>query len=61
MQEGDVLEADTVTCILEAMKMEINVHTEPRFAGVTVIKVLVKPGDTIESGNPVVLVRKPKA
>ncbi|KAJ5892341.1 urea amidolyase [Penicillium tannophilum] len=29
VQEGDVLEADTVTCILEAMKMEINVHTEP--------------------------------
>ena len=42
MQEGEVLTADTVTCILEAMKMEINVHTEPRFAGVTVIKVLVK-------------------
>ncbi|KAJ6090114.1 hypothetical protein N7486_008929 [Penicillium sp. IBT 16267x] len=60
VQEGEVLQADTVTCILEAMKMEINVHTEPRFAGVTVIKVLVKPGDTIESGNPVVLVRKPK-
>ncbi|KAJ5659710.1 urea amidolyase [Penicillium longicatenatum] len=58
VQEGDVLKADKVTCILEAMKMEINVHTEPHFAGVTVIKVLVKPGDTIESGSPVVLVRK---
>ncbi|KAJ5637990.1 urea amidolyase [Penicillium lividum] len=52
--------ADTVTCILEAMKMEINVQTEPHLAGGIVIKVLVKPGDTIESGNPVFLVRKAK-
>ncbi|KAJ5777834.1 urea amidolyase [Penicillium odoratum] len=60
VQEGDVLQADTFTCILEALKMEINVHTEPHLAGMIVIRVLVKPGDTIESGNPVVLARKAK-
>ncbi|KAF9891714.1 hypothetical protein FE257_003726 [Aspergillus nanangensis] len=59
VQEGDVLKAGTVITILEAMKMEINVSTEPALAGATVVKVLIKPGDGIESGKPVILVKKP--
>ncbi|KAL4790874.1 allophanate hydrolase subunit 2-domain-containing protein [Aspergillus venezuelensis] len=57
VKEGDVLQAGTVVSILEAMKMEINVVTEGKLAGGTVVKVLIKPGDAIESGKPVVLVK----
>ncbi|KAL3465684.1 allophanate hydrolase subunit 2-domain-containing protein [Aspergillus heterothallicus] len=57
VQEGDVLKAGTVVSILEAMKMEINVVTDAHLAGGTVAKVLIKPGDSIESGKAVVLVK----
>lgn len=59
VQEGDIVQSETVCSILEAMKMEINVYVDPHLAGATVAKVLIKPGDSIESGNPVLLVRKP--
>ncbi|KAL4962689.1 allophanate hydrolase subunit 2-domain-containing protein [Aspergillus stella-maris] len=57
VKEGDVLQAGIVVSILEAMKMEINVVAEGNLAGGTVVKVLIKPGDAIESGKPVVLVK----
>lgn len=40
------------------MKMEINVLVEPSMAGATIVKVLIKPGDGVESGKPLVLVQK---
>ncbi|KAJ6150825.1 urea amidolyase [Penicillium chermesinum] len=61
VQEGDVLEADAVCSILEAMKMEINVHAKSHLAGATVVRVLSKPGDSIDSGNPLLLVKKSRA
>lgn len=57
VKEGDVLTAGQTTVILEAMKMEINIDTDSGLAGATVIKALVKPGDTIESGAKVILVK----
>ncbi|KAL2818224.1 putative urea amidolyase [Aspergillus cavernicola] len=57
VQEGDILQAGTVVSILEAMKMEINVVTDGQLAGGKVVKVLIKPGDAIESGKPVILVK----
>lgn len=61
VSDGDVLGDGQVTSILEAMKMEINVHVDKSLSGSTVVKVLIKPGDGVESGQPVVLVRKAKA
>lgn len=58
VQEGETLQAGQTTTILEAMKMEINVLVEPSMAGATIVKVLIKPGDGVESGKPLVLVRK---
>lgn len=59
VQEEDELQAGKIVSILEAMKMEINVLADAHLAGATVAKVLVKPGDSIESGKPVILVKMP--
>lgn len=59
VQEGDELQASKIVCILEAMKMEINMLADAHLAGATVAKVLVKPGDSIEIGKPVILVKIP--
>jgi len=59
VEKGDVLKPGQVTSILEAMKMEINVLADLQMDGATVEKVLVKPGDSIESGQPIVLVKGP--
>lgn len=56
--EGDVLEADQVVTILEAMKLEITVRAEEEFAGGKVEKLLVRPNDVVKAGDPIVLVRK---
>ncbi|KAH7129878.1 putative urea amidolyase [Dactylonectria estremocensis] len=58
VEEGQTLQPNQTTAILEAMKMEINVLVEPNMAGATIVKVLIKPGDGVESGKPLVLVRK---
>lgn len=58
VQEGDVLKASQTVTILEAMKMEINVNVDTLLAGATVVKVTVKPGDSVESGKPIVLVKR---
>jgi biotin carboxyl carrier protein len=48
VQEGDELQAGKIVNILDAMKMEINVLTDAHLAGATVVKVLLKLGDSIE-------------
>ncbi|PYH96715.1 hypothetical protein BO71DRAFT_481822 [Aspergillus ellipticus CBS 707.79] len=57
VKEGDKLEHDQTVVILEAMKLEIAVRTESAAAGATVEKILVQPGDSIEAGKPLALVR----
>ncbi|OAA60292.1 Allophanate hydrolase subunit 2 [Niveomyces insectorum RCEF 264] len=59
VEEGDVLKAGQTVVILEAMKMEINVNVESRLAGAKVIKVVIKPGDSIESGAKIILAKEP--
>lgn len=46
--------------VLEAMKLEIPVRSEDEMTGWVVEKVLVKPNDVVQAGNPLVLLRKPK-
>ncbi|KAH8787811.1 putative urea amidolyase [Diaporthe sp. PMI_573] len=57
VEEGQVLEKGQVATILEAMKMEINVGVDDRFAGSKIEKVLVQPNDIVQSGKPLVLIR----
>jgi biotin carboxyl carrier protein len=57
LKEGDTLGENQVVIILEAMKLEIAVRTEAAAVGGVVEKVLVQPGDSIEAGKPLVLVR----
>ena len=56
--EGDDVDADTVIAILEAMKLEINVRGEDNMGKGRVEKVLVRPGDVVQAGDPLVLIRK---
>ena len=56
--EGDVLEANQVVTILEAMKLEIAVRTEEDLTGGKVAKLLVRPNDVVKAGDPMLLVRK---
>jgi len=53
VNEGDAVQAGDVVCILEAMKMENELHAEK--AG-TVQEVLVQPGQSVEAGEPLVIV-----
>jgi urea carboxylase len=61
VKQGDKLQENQVVVILEAMKLEIAVRVEPSAVGATVEKVLAPPGDSIEAGKPLLLVRKVKA
>lgn len=56
--EGDVLKANDVVTILEAMKLEIAVRAEDNVAGSKVEKLLVRPNDVVKAGDPIALVRK---
>lgn len=56
--EGDSVDVDTVVAILEAMKLEIAVRVEGESAKGKVEKVLVRPGDVVKAGDPLVLVRR---
>ncbi|KAF7593818.1 hypothetical protein BBP40_010752 [Aspergillus hancockii] len=58
IKQGDKLGENQVVVILEAMKLEIAVRSESLAAGGTVEKILVQPGDSIEVGKPLMLVRK---
>ncbi|KAL1962552.1 hypothetical protein VTN77DRAFT_9427 [Rasamsonia byssochlamydoides] len=64
IQEGDTIDKDQVVIILEAMKLEIAVRAEEQlFAeGVDAIveKILIKPNDVVQAGQPMILVRKKK-
>jgi len=57
-KEGDKLNKDQVVVILEAMKLEIAVRSEAPVVGSVVEKILVQPGDSIEAGKPLILVRR---
>ncbi|KAL2838912.1 allophanate hydrolase subunit 2-domain-containing protein [Aspergillus pseudoustus] len=57
-KEGDKLDKDQVVVILEAMKLEIAVRSEAPVVGSVVEKILVQPGDSIEAGKPLMLVRR---
>ena len=56
--EGDILKANDVVTILEAMKLEIAVRAEDELADSKVEKILVRPNDIVKPGEPVALVRK---
>jgi biotin carboxyl carrier protein len=45
---------------LEAMKLEISVRSEDKMTGWVVERVLVRPNDVVQAGDPLVLLRKPK-
>lgn len=54
------MDKEKVVTILEAMKLEIPVRAEDAMAGWVVEKVLVKPNDVVQAGNPLILLRKPQ-
>lgn len=56
--EGDKIEKDKVVTILEAMKLEIAVRADPELEGATVEKLLIKPNDVVQAGQPLILARK---
>ena len=56
-EEGQLVKANDVVAILEAMKLEISVRAEDGVQG-KVEKFLVRPGDVVNAGDPLVLVRK---
>jgi acetyl-CoA carboxylase biotin carboxyl carrier protein len=55
VSEGDTIAADTVVCIIEAMKVMNEIRSE--FAG-EVVQVLVENGESVEYGQPLVVIRK---
>lgn len=58
VEEGQITEKGQVALILEAMKMEINVVVDDYLDGCKVEKVLIAPNDIVQSGKPLILVRK---
>lgn len=53
-----MLETEQLVMVLEAMKLEISMKVDSRFDNCRVKKVLVKPGDTIEGGSPLLICTK---
>ena len=55
VSEGDAVSADSVVCIIEAMKVmnEIKAEVEGE-----VVKVLVENGESVEYGQPLMVIRK---
>lgn len=60
VKEGDVIKDEQIVSILEAMKLEIPVKAEQSMAGAKVEKMLVKPNDVVQAGNPLMLLRRAK-
>ncbi|KAL5049542.1 hypothetical protein BDW71DRAFT_150423 [Aspergillus fruticulosus] len=58
VKENNKLDEDQLVVILEAMKLEIAVRAESAAVGAVVEKILAQPGDSIEAGKPLVLVRR---
>ena len=56
-EEGQEVRGGEVVAILEAMKLEISVRAEEGVRG-KVERLLVRPGDVVNAGDPLVLVRK---
>ena len=56
--EGDEVAENTAVAVLEAMKLEISVNAEAEYAGGRVEKLIVRPGDVVNAGDPICLVRK---
>lgn len=54
VKEGDRVHADTVVCLIEAMKFFNQVKAE---CSGTIVKVLCKDGDAVEFGQPLFLVQ----
>ncbi len=53
VKEGDTVKAGDTVCVLEAMKMENDVHTN---VGGTVKKILVNVGDAILEGTDIMII-----
>ena len=53
VKEGDTVKAGDTVCVLEAMKMENDVHTT---IGGTVKKILVNVGDAVADGADIMIV-----
>ena len=60
VKEGDKIKTEQIVSILEAMKLEIPVKAEPSAEGAIVEKMVVKPNDVVEAGQPLMLLRKAK-
>ena len=56
-EEGHEIKEGDEVAILEAMKLEISVRAEEGMEG-ELEKLLVRPGDVVNAGDPLVLVRK---
>ena len=56
--EGDQVTPDTVVCLIEAMKVMNEIRAEVEGE---IIKFLVENGESVEYGQPIMLVRKPAA
>ena len=53
VSEGDTVKAGDTVCVLEAMKMENDIHTN---VGGTVKKILVGVGDAILEGTDIMII-----
>lgn len=59
VEESQKVKADQIVSILEAMKLEINVKTELNTGeSATVEKLLIKPNDVVQAGQPLLLLRR---
>lgn len=58
VSDGEILSDGSVAAILEAMKLEISIMADAKLNGCVVEKVLVRPGDSIEAGKPILVGRK---
>ncbi|KAI1336916.1 putative urea amidolyase [Xylariaceae sp. FL0016] len=56
-EEGINLQEGQTIAVLEAMKMEINILVEAKLSRSEVVKILIQPGQGVEAGQPIVLVR----
>ena len=56
VSEGDTIGPDTVVCLIEAMKVMNEIKAE--IAG-EIAKILVENGESVEYGQPLMIVRKP--
>ncbi len=55
VEVGDKVKPETAVVILESMKMEIPVLADQ---GGRVVEIVVKPGDVVHDGDPLVLIEE---